>query len=156
MHSYSTHSIPMLKNTHSSHSRQGQWVTEFRGSARIWGMSRLRSNSSSISPITALKEKNATSVISVNWLFTTSLPINTVILSDQFWHHFINIINPSPPSASYMRQWIGSALVEIMACRLFGAKPLSQPTLGYCQVDSWEHISVKFEYEFYHFHSRKC
>ena len=26
-----------------------------------------------------------------------------------------------------MRQWIGSALVQIMACRLFGAKPLSNP-----------------------------
>ena len=29
------------------------------------------------------------------------------------------IINPSPPSVAYMRQWIGSALVQIMACRLF-------------------------------------
>ena len=26
-----------------------------------------------------------------------------------------------------MRQWIGSALVQIIACRLFGAKPLSKP-----------------------------
>ena len=33
--------------------------------------------------------------------------------------------NSSPPSAAYMRQWIGSALVPITACRLFGAKPLS-------------------------------
>ena len=30
-----------------------------------------------------------------------------------------------------MRQWIGLALVQIMACRLFGAKPLSKPILGY-------------------------
>ena len=29
----------------------------------------------------------------------------------------------SPPSAAYMRQWSGSALVQIIACRLFGAKP---------------------------------
>ena len=65
-------------------------------------------------------------------------------------------INPSPPNAAYMRQWIGSALVQIMACCLFGTKPLSKPTLGYSQVDSWEHFSVKFEYEFHHFHSRKC
>ena len=35
------------------------------------------------------------------------------------------------PSAAYMRQWIGSALVRIMVCRLFGAKPLSKPILGY-------------------------
>ena len=42
------------------------------------------------------------------------------------------IVNSSPPSATYMCQWIGSALVQIMACCLFGAKPLSNPTLGYC------------------------
>ena len=34
-----------------------------------------------------------------------------------------------------MRQWIGSALVQITACRLFGAKPLSETMLGYCQPD---------------------
>ena len=34
-----------------------------------------------------------------------------------------------------MRQRIRSALVQIMACRLFGAKPLSKPMLGYCQLD---------------------
>ena len=44
------------------------------------------------------------------------------------------IINSSPSCATYMRQWIGLALVEIMACRLFGAKPLSKPMLGYCQL----------------------
>ena len=27
---------------------------------------------------------------------------------------------------------------------------------AYCQLDSWEQISVKFESEFHHFHSRKC
>ena len=36
------------------------------------------------------------------------------------------------PSATYMQQWIGSALVQIMACRLFGAKPLSQQMKRYC------------------------
>ena len=55
-----------------------------------------------------------------------------------------------------MRQRTGSALVQLMACRLFGAKPLPKPMLTYCQLDSWEQISVKFESEFYHFHSRKC
>ena len=44
-------------------------------------------------------------------------------------------INSSPPSAAYMCQWIGSALVQIMACRLIGDKPLSKPMLGYCQLD---------------------
>ena len=35
-------------------------------------------------------------------------------------------------SAAYMRQWIGSALAQIMACRLFGTKALSKPMLDYC------------------------
>ena len=30
-----------------------------------------------------------------------------------------------------------------MACRLFGAKPLSKPMLGYCQLDPLEQTSVK-------------
>ena len=38
-------------------------------------------------------------------------------------------INPHSPSTAYMCQWIRSALVQIMACRLFGAKPLSKPML---------------------------
>ena len=33
---------------------------------------------------------------------------------------------PSPPSAAYMCQWICSALVQIMACRLSGANLLSE------------------------------
>ena len=33
------------------------------------------------------------------------------------------------PSDAYMRQWIGTALAQIMACRLIGAKPLSKPML---------------------------
>ena len=62
----------------------------------------------------------------------------------------------SPHSAAYMRQWTGPSLVQVMACRLFGAKPLPEPMLAYCQLDSWEHISVKFESELYHFRSWKC
>ena len=38
------------------------------------------------------------------------------------------------PNVAYMRQWIGSSLVQIKACRLFVVKPLSKPILGYCQV----------------------
>ena len=60
------------------------------------------------------------------------------------------------PSAAYMHQWTGSALVQVMAWRLFGAKPLPVPMQPYCQLDSWEQISVKLELEFYHFHAKKC
>ena len=61
-----------------------------------------------------------------------------------------------PASAAYMRLGTGSALAQIMACRLFGAKSLPGPMLWYCQLDTWEQISVKYKSEFYHFHSRKC
>ena len=54
-----------------------------------------------------------------------------------------------------MRQWTGSALVQVMAWRLFGAKPLHEPVLAYCQLHSWEQISMKFESEFCNFHQRK-
>ena len=64
--------------------------------------------------------------------------------------------NSSPHCAAYIRQWIGSALVQIKARRLFDAKPLFEPLLGYCQFDSSEQISVTFKVESYHFHSRKC
>ena len=47
-----------------------------------------------------------------------------------------NVIDLSPPSAACMRQWMGSALVQIMACRLFGAKPSPEPMLAYCRLDS--------------------
>ena len=37
--------------------------------------------------------------------------------------------NSLRPSNACMRRWIGSSFVQIMACRLFGAKPLSEPML---------------------------
>ena len=38
--------------------------------------------------------------------------------------------NSSPPSATYMRQWSRSVLVQIVTFHLFGAKPLSEGKLG--------------------------
>ena len=60
------------------------------------------------------------------------------------WALAINL-NSSKPSAAYVRQWMASSLVLIMDCRLFGAKPLSEPMLVYCQKEPWEQTSVKFE-----------
>ena len=57
---------------------------------------------------------------------------------------FAGRINSSLPSAAYLRRWAGSALVQIMACRLDGAKPLSELMLTYYQLDPMEHISMKF------------
>ena len=41
-------------------------------------------------------------------------------------------------------KWIGSALVQIMACRLFSAKPLPEPVLGYHQLGPYKETWVKF------------
>ena len=65
-------------------------------------------------------------------------------------------VNSSPPSAAYMRWWTGSALVQVMACRLVGAKPSLKPMLVYCQLDHQEQTSMKFESKYKIFHSRKC
>ena len=55
----------------------------------------------------------------------------------EFISKYPNIINSSPP-----RQWISSALIQIKACRLFDAKPLSKPMLGYRQLDPSEQTPV--------------
>ena len=55
-------------------------------------------------------------------------------------------------SVAYMRQWIGSALIQVMVCRLSGANPLSKPMLGCCQLDI---LKWKFNQNS-NFHSQKC
>ena len=86
------------------------------------------------------------------------------VINDQ-WKHFLRYcpfvvrIHRSPMDSPHNSQYltsIGSALVQVMACRLFGAKPSLEPLLAFCQLDYWEQILVKFESEFCHFHSRKC
>ena len=57
---------------------------------------------------------------------------------------------------AYMRRWTRSSLVQIMACRLLGAKPLSEPMLTYSQLGLKEQNSVKYQSKWEHFHSRKC
>ena len=39
--------------------------------------------------------------------------------------------NSSGPRTAYMRQWTNSTLSQAMACRLLGAKPLTEPMLTY-------------------------
>ena len=43
-----------------------------------------------------------------------------------------------------MRQCTGWALLQIMACRLFGTKPWSEPVLGYCQLDLGNKVQWNF------------
>ena len=65
-------------------------------------------------------------------------------------HYFIN---SSPPSAAHIHPWFRSALVQIMACHLFAAKPLSKPLLP---IGSLEITLVEILIEIQTFHSRKC
>ena len=74
--------------------------------------------------------------------FWNFAPRMTMILlcSAKYWMVQVHsttecMLNSSPPSDACIRQWIGSALVQIMACRLFGTKPLSKPMQSYCQLD---------------------
>ena len=48
---------------------------------------------------------------------------------DNTWLH------SSSAGAAYMRKWTGSVLLQIMGCRLFGAKPLPELMLAYGQLD---------------------
>ena len=61
----------------------------------------------------------------------------------QFWIKKYKAFDSSFPSDAYMCQWIGSSSVQVLACRLFGTKPLPEPMLAYCQLESWEQISMK-------------
>ena len=57
------------------------------------------------------------------------------------------------PSDAYMRHQRRPSLVQIMARRLIGAKPLSEPMLYHSQSGPYEQSS--FNSNFKHFHSRK-
>ena len=46
-----------------------------------------------------------------------------------------NFLYTLPFSTALMRQWTGSALVQVMACRMFGAKLLPEPMLTSCKLD---------------------
>ena len=55
-------------------------------------------------------------------------------------------VNSSPPSVAYMCQWTGSALVQVMACRLFSAKPSPEPILAYYQFFGQKNVNeIRFE-----------
>ena len=85
------------------------------------------------------------------WLFIyVALPNNTPLILLRL------LTDLSPHSAAYMRQRIGLALFQIMASRLFGAKPLSKAMFGYCQLDHKEQTSVKCQSKFQLFNSIKC
>ena len=56
---------------------------------------------------------------------------------------------------THIRQYNIWTLLQIMACRLFGTKPLHEPMLQYCQWHQGTYFS-DFCLKFRRFHSRKC
>ena len=66
---------------------------------------------------------------------------------------FSNLLSRSD---AYMHQQTRPSLVQIMACCLFGTKPLPEPMITYFQLDLLEQTSVIFLVEYTDFHSRKC
>ena len=87
------------------------------------------------------------------WPVTRKMfPFDDVIMHDL--DHFATLNSPRPNNA-YVRQQTRPSLFKIMACRLFGTNPLSEPILSYCQLDPCKQISVKFELKFQQFSFRK-
>ena len=68
---------------------------------------------------------------SIIWIFQ----FNIMDLADSHKYVLHYKWNSSPPNAPYMRRWTGPTLVQIMACCLVSAKPLSELMLKYCQLD---------------------
>ena len=64
-------------------------------------------------------------------MFEGSEEVINPVVSLLFMELVTHNINSPHPSDAYVRQWNGSALVQIMACRLVVAKPLSEPVLKY-------------------------
>ena len=58
---------------------------------------------------------------------------------------YLTSFNSLRPGDSYVRHWTGSSLLQVMACRLFGAQPLPEVMLSYCQLDPKEQTSMKFK-----------
>ena len=54
------------------------------------------------------------------------------------------LFNSLWPRGEYMPPWTRPSLVQIMACRLLGAKPLSEPMLTFSQFDHKEENSVEY------------
>ena len=74
--------------------------------------------------------------------------IIAVTSSKSQWVNHCLPFTPLRPRDAYMHQWTMPSLVEIMACRLLGAKPLSEPMLTYSQLGHKKQNSVKHQSQF--------
>ena len=88
--------------------------------------------SSSITPILIVKSnlctKHNNDVVVHCAKFESDLKTAKLVKSKGYFARYD--FKSSPPSAAYMRQWTGPSSVQVMACRLFGAKPLPEPMMA--------------------------
>ena len=82
--------------------------------------------------------------------------VNFLCITCQTVFYHCTVKTLLPQAAQPMRQWTGSALVQVMAWRHFGIKPLPEAMLTYCQFDPQEQTSVKYQSKFKYFLWRKC
>ena len=52
--------------------------------------------------------------------------------------------------------WTGSAVLQVMACHMFSAKPLPEPMMTFNKLDPYEETSLKFQSKYRTFLSWKC
>ena len=78
-----------------------------------------------------------------------NLPWTIMIPQKPFSANFIRlnmikwVINSLRPIDASMHYQPRPSLIQIMACRLAGGKPLSEPILECCYLDPWEQTAVK-------------
>ena len=79
------------------------------------------------------------------------------------WRLCAKQFRPNPPNYEYQLNWwriyvyywTRPSLVRVMACRLFGIKPLPQTTLTHCKSEASKHFPGKFHAQMKHFRSAK-
>ena len=64
-----------------------------------------------------------------------------IMFTEEYWVWF----NAFMAADAYMGHWTWAPLVQAMACRLFGAKPWSDPTIVYRQLDHEVQNLMKFK-----------
>ena len=79
---------------------------------------------------------------------TSGTAIDGSFIKMMAFHFIVSLHSLRPSDAYYIHQHNLPSLVQIMACRLFGDKPLSEPMLPFYQSDTREHISVKLHLKF--------
>ena len=89
-----------------------------------------------------------------------SIDVNNDNSSSSFIMYIIFCVSMNSLWPSYaLCQKCLPSLVHVMACRLFGARPLFEPMLTYSQLDYWEQTSGKIlKYNNYNSakYTRKC